>query len=228
MTELDPVWTLPPTDIVKALWDVVPALVDKWGVAAASVAADWYDHTREHAGTKGRFTAIVPHLDLGGKDLAGWGGQPLHQAHLDLVPLKTITPIHTISDPSEPVQLDKLAADGTLSPLDSARSRVEGGLQKRVVNAANITVTVSVAEDPQCDGYVRVTRPGACKFCIMVASSGVFKKASATFACHDHCYCQAVPLWGGDAISVKKYTPSQRPQTAKQRAQVRKWIADNL
>ena len=53
---------------------------------------------------------------------------------------------------------------------------------------------------------MRRTRPGACKFCIMVASRGaVYSKASATFACHEHCYCEAVPAWGGQALPVGPY-----------------------
>jgi hypothetical protein len=113
--------------------------------------------------------------------------------------------------------------------LLSARSRLEDGFQKRLVNSANLTVTGSAAEDPNARGYMRQTRPGACKFCIMVASRpAVYTKASATFACHGHCYCEAVPAWGGKALPVKPYKPSDRPSTPEDRARVRKWIADNL
>ena len=111
----------------------------------------------------------------------------------------------------------------------SAKWRIEDGFQKSLVNAANLTVTGSAAEDPNAKGYMRRTRPGACKFCIMVASNGaIYTKKSATFACHGHCYCEAVPAWGGEPIPVKPYKPAQRPQTAKQKARVKKWIADNL
>lgn len=113
--------------------------------------------------------------------------------------------------------------------IEIARFRAEGGLQKRMANAANLTTTTSATEDPEARGYMRRTRPGACKFCIMVASrGGVFTKASSTFACHEKCYCEAVPAWGGKALPVKAYKPSDRPQTAEDRARVRKWISDNL
>jgi hypothetical protein len=207
--ELDPLWQLAPTDIVGGLFDTLPALIDKWGLASASAAADWYDELRAAENIAGRFTAIVPPLDdLGAEALAGWGSQPLREPpvqNLDVVP---------------PEQL---------IPLETARYRVEGGLQKRLVNAANITVTGSAAEDPQARGYMRRTRPGACDFCVMVASrGGVFTKASATFACHEHCYCEAIPSWGGKPLPVKPYKPSDRPSTPADRARVRKWIADNL
>jgi len=111
----------------------------------------------------------------------------------------------------------------------SARSRVEDGFQKRLVNSANLVVTGAAAEDPNARGYMRQTRPGACKFCIMVASRGaVYTKKSATFACHGFCYCEAVPAWGGKALPVGPYKPSERPNNAEEKARVKKWIADNL
>jgi hypothetical protein len=218
VTELDPVWQLAPTEIRKALFDVLPSLVDRWSLASASVAADWYDELRAAKAIAGRFTAIVPPLDnLGAEALAGWGAQPLHE----LQPVNLDTPSNLLR-PSD-------TQPATLSPLELAQSRVEGGLQKRLVNAANETVTHSAAEDPNARGWMRQTRPEACKFCVMVASRlGVFTKVTATFACHEKCYCEALPVWGGEALPVKPYKPSDKPMNAADRARVRKWIKDNL
>lgn len=113
--------------------------------------------------------------------------------------------------------------------ITTARYRVEGGLQKQLVNVANKTVTGSTEQDPNARGYMRRTRPGACKFCIMVASrGGVYTRKSSTFACHDRCYCEAIPAWGGEALPVGPYKKSARPSTPEDRARVRKWIADHL
>lgn len=205
--ELAPIWKLSAPDLTQALFDVVPGIVEKWNITAASVAADWYDNLREDEAIAGHFTAIVPDLgDQGAKSLAGWGAEALK------------SPVE-----QEPVQLDHL------SPIETARDRVEGGVQKRLVNAANLTVTESSNADPQARGYMRRTRPGACKFCLMVASRGaVYTKASATFACHEHCYCEAVPAWGGKALPVGPYKPSDRPSTQADRDRVRRWIKANL
>jgi hypothetical protein len=205
VAELAPVWQLPTPELPQALFDVLPPLVERWALASASTAAEWYDQLRESATVPGRFTAVVPPMDnLGAEPLAAWGNQAL------------ATPIEEISPDALP-------------PLESARSRVEGGLQKRVVNAANLVVTESAAQDPKARGWMRVTRPGACKFCVMVASrGGVYTRATSTFACHEHCHCTAVPAWGGQELPVGPYKPSQRPQTAADRARVRKWIKDNL
>ena len=113
--------------------------------------------------------------------------------------------------------------------LAAARERLEGGLQKRMANAANLTVTRSATEDPHARGYMRRTKSGACKFCRMVASRGaVYTRSSARFACHEHCFCEAVPAWGGKALPVHKYRPSDRPATPADRARVKKWINENL
>lgn len=58
---------------VTALRDVLPALIDTYGAAAATLAADWYDDVREEAGVPQRFTAIpVEIADAGAQALIGW------------------------------------------------------------------------------------------------------------------------------------------------------------
>jgi len=235
VAELDPVWKLKPADIGAALMDVIPPLVDKWGLASASVAADWYDNLRESKAVAGRFTAIVPPLDnLGAEALAGWAAQPVNNPE---------AAVHALDEPVAAPKLGGLKfvdataeqpgslqfLDEQLGNIDAAQYRAEGGLQKRLVNAANLTVTTSAAQDPKARGWMRVTRPGACKFCVMVASKGgVFTKASSTFACHENCHCTSVPAWGGQPLPVGPYKPSDRPSTAADRVRVREWIAKNL
>lgn len=67
-----------------ALRDVLPALVDKYGAASATIAAEWYDDLRAKKGVRGRFTAIPADLGSAGADaLAGWGVGPLFAAEPD-------------------------------------------------------------------------------------------------------------------------------------------------
>jgi hypothetical protein len=117
----------------------------------------------------------------------------------------------------------------------SSQSRAEAGLQKRIVNTGNKTIVDSSVADPKSYGYQRRCRPDACNFCRMVADRGaVYRKSTATFACHDHCYCEAVPAWGGKPLPVKKYTKSftnaglTDEQLAEKNAAARAWIAANL
>lgn len=146
-----------------ALSDVLPGLVDAYGLGAAAVAADWYDDLRDEVGARGRFTAIPADVGTAGADaLAGWGVGPLFAAVPD---------------------------------WDAAKSRVAGGLQRRIANAARDTITVSSVEDPGARGWKRVGR-GGCDFCKLLIGRGfVYSQATSDFKSHDHCGCQAVPAF---------------------------------
>lgn len=55
------------------LHDVMPALVTKYGMAAATLAADWYDDERDRVNPASRFRAIPADLgDAGAHALVGW------------------------------------------------------------------------------------------------------------------------------------------------------------
>jgi len=195
--DLAPVWNgLTANQATEALLDLLPAVVDTWGYAAAAFSADWYDNQREDNGIGGRFTAVIPDLgDTGATELALWG--------------------------AEPINLDE--PDWTL-----ARSRVEGGLQRRITNFSRDTIMTSAIDDPQARGWQRVARAGGCAFCVMLAGRGlVYSKKSARFGAHDHCNCSAVPAWGGKAAPVKPYKPSSANVTDADRARVLEWLAAN-
>lgn len=56
-----------------ALHDILPGLVDTYGAAAATLAADWYDEARAKADVSGRFTAVPADIrDSGAHALVGW------------------------------------------------------------------------------------------------------------------------------------------------------------
>lgn len=57
----------------EMLHDILPAIVDTYGLAAAAAAAQWYDEARDKAGVRGRFTAIPAQIDDSGTHaLIGW------------------------------------------------------------------------------------------------------------------------------------------------------------
>ncbi|MCG7284972.1 hypothetical protein MHY85_03165 [Cellulomonas sp. ACRRI] len=75
------------------------------------------------------------------------------------------------------------------------------------------TIARSANLDPAASGWQRVARPGACKFCRMLAGrGGVYKEATAHFASHGDCGCAAVPSWDRDApeVDVRAYVASER------------------
>lgn len=56
-----------------ALRDVLPALIDTYGIAAATLAADWYDELRDKVGAPKSFRAIPADVkDTGAQALVGW------------------------------------------------------------------------------------------------------------------------------------------------------------
>lgn len=60
-------------NVEEALRDLLPGLIDRYGSAATTVAADWYDDLRESLGVGGRFVAIPADIeDTGTQALIGW------------------------------------------------------------------------------------------------------------------------------------------------------------
>jgi hypothetical protein len=178
-----------PGAIREALTPALPALAARYGAAAATLAADWYDDLREAAGHTDRFRAIPAELpDPTRFDaLLNWGLQPLFVPPPD-VPAEEFVP-----------------------DLDGAGARLEGGFQRIVANADRDTVMGSLVADPQGRGWARQTTGRSCDFCVMLAGRGdVYSAETADFASHDRCDCVAVPVFGGDPRPVKKFTPSQR------------------
>ena len=108
----------------------------------------------------------------------------------------------------------------------SARSLVEGGVQRRIADVSRETITFSSVQDPAATGWQRVGE-GGCKsgFCDMLIGRGaIYTEAGADFASHDHCRCSAVPAWGGEPKPVKPYTPSQRNISDADRARLREYL----
>lgn len=74
-----------------ALEDILPALVQRYGAASATLAATWYDDLRQKRGIGGSFEAIPADLgDSGASVLARWGVGPLYTAEPDWTAARTL------------------------------------------------------------------------------------------------------------------------------------------
>lgn len=190
------------------LAEVLASIADKYGTAAAALAADFYDDMRESVVKTGsRFTPILAELPDAARfeSLSGWGIGPLFGANPD--------------------------------PAMALRNLV-GGLQYDVTNAYMGTIAQSSIADPAADGWQRVADAGACKFCRMLEGRGsVYSEAGVLFGAHDHCGCSGEPAWKGEPRPVKPYKVSQSrtidPETGKpvpdaDFLRAKDWIAKNL
>ena len=84
---------------------------------------------------------------------------------------------------------------------------------KYVLNASRMTVARSTHRDPAAAGWQRITRPDACKFCVMLHGRGaVYKRETVFFASHGGCNCAAAPSWDQSApeVDVDLYEASRR------------------
>lgn len=92
-TDLEALWRQVTTadEARAALLDILPALVDVYGSAAGTVAADWYDDLRDELNVSRRFFAIVAEIDDTGTDvLARWGIEPLFKVEPDWGAARTL------------------------------------------------------------------------------------------------------------------------------------------
>jgi hypothetical protein len=177
---------------------VLAEIADKYGTAAAALAADFYDDMRESVVRSGpRFTPTPAQLPGRPRfeSLAGWGIGPLFGADPD-----PVTALH----------------------------KVNGGLTDIVGGVYRETIMESSIADPAAQGWQRVADANACAFCLMLEGRGeVYSQSSADFASHDHCGCSAEPAFEGEPIPVQPFTPSERNVSDADRARVRNWIKAN-
>lgn len=145
--------------VEEVLRDILPGLIDLYGAAVATVAADWYDDLRDENDVRGRFTAVAAEVpETGAQALVGW-------------------------------------ALAEAQDVNTFRTLVEGGTQRRIANFGRLTIAQSSIADPQARGWKR-TGKGDCEFCRMLIGRGaVYSEATADFPAHDHCNCAAVPAW---------------------------------
>lgn len=203
-------------DTVRATaLELVPALVDTYGAAAATLGADWYDDLRADAVADGLATgdfAAVPAEAVEverSQALARWGVGPL------FVPA---------AEPS---------VAGT-----AALSLIAGGLQREIANADRRTIERSVQADPSPARWERRARPGCCAFCGLLSTRGaVYASAESALSVagrgaedrgpggrgrrgqgvrvrgsqgigaryHDNCRCLAVAAWGEGSVPRDPY-----------------------
>ena len=184
--DLERLWAmlvdLPPEQVRDALMDLLPAVGDEYGAAAAALAADWYDEAREEAEVRGAFRAepSPPVEPVRWQSLSRWGVGPLFAE----------TP-----DYSGALQLVQgglqrtVANQHRLTVVDNSIRDPQAAGWRRVGVGGSC---------PFC--------------LMLIARGAVYTDASVTFRTHDHCNCAASPTWAPNVVKVsgEPYRQSKR------------------
>lgn len=199
----------PPREVRPVIFAAAPLIVSDYIDGSAALALEWYEERREEASAPSPFTP-KPHAEV--RDMYGdiaWATGPLHEVSK----LEVVT--------------DALLARAVSESLDL----LDGVVQVHVASGFWDTVTGNVAADPDAVGWQRYARPGACKFCVMVAGRGaVYRKSTANFAAHKNCHCVAGPAYDPEAprASAMQYLAAGSNRTKKQKAELRAYLNENF
>lgn len=168
----------------------VRALVDQYGAASSTLAADYYDAERVAARVTGRFT--VPLLDPPPDDQVDnslrWSTKDIWER-----------------DPDDPATTEAQREPLDVR-LDQAAKKAEAVTQKLVTDQGRGTVQEAVRRDRLATAWARSAALGACAFCKLLATRGaVYKQDTADFRAHDNCNCGIVPVFRGQLFELSDH-----------------------
>ena len=171
---------------MPAFTAMVKAIVARYGQASAAGALDYYRRERQTASVPGR-------------------------APLNLAPSPADTAIESA------ISWATTDLFGPVSPAatSAAMTKLDEAVTQLVLNQGRDTIIGAVQQDRYARAWARVTEPGACSFCLMLATRGaVYRDARAAgkgskgrsgqaftgggldFKVHDNCRCHVEPVFG--------------------------------
>lgn len=188
---------------VAVLMASLPLVVPSYYDAAGALAVTWYDERREESRPS---TLYVP--EIIGDSATDWIEREAEKFRRSLDALDFEAEITAMAD-----EITRLA-------------------EKEVARGFRDSITGNTRQDKDAIGWSRVTRPGACKLCVMIASRGaVFRKETAHFAAHTSCHCAARPEFRngehGPEATVEQYLATTKRRTPAQQKQLRKYLNEN-
>ncbi|MFC4512543.1 hypothetical protein [Streptomyces ehimensis] len=170
--------------------EAVRALVEQYGGASASLAADYYEAQRIAAQVTGSFT--VPLADPPPDEQVD---NSLRWATKDLWP----------RNPEDPATTEAQRAP-LERRLEAAEAKAEAVAQKLVIDQGRSTVQGAVRRDRQAVAWARSAALGACAFCRLLAIRGaVYSKDTVEFRAHDGCHCMAIPVFKGQSFELSSH-----------------------
>lgn len=188
--------------IRDALMDVLPALGDQYGDAAAELAASYFETARERADARGSFVPVLAERPQRARweALSRWGVDPLFAAEPDAA-----TALSRVSG-----GLQRTIADQhRLTVVESSLADPAASGWRRVGVGDNC-------------GFCRM----------LIDRGHVYTEAGVTFRSHDHCNCAAAPSWDSNVVKVstEPYRQSRKNRSDATKkadnARARAYIAD--
>lgn len=185
---------------VRTLLAALPLVVPSYYDAAGTLAATWYEELRDESGPD---LAYAPSVI--GDSATDWIEREVAAIQVDL-------------EADFEAEVQRL--------LDEAAALTE----KEVARGFRDSVLGNARQDSDAVGWSRIARPGACKFCLMLAEKGAVyrSESTATFAAHPSCHCAARPEFRngdhGPEANAIQYLASRKRRTAAERAKLRDYL----
>jgi hypothetical protein len=200
------------TDAIERLWpsldlrnlrNALPAFkaavaqqVQRSAQASASLAARQYALQRRAAGVSGSFSAVPadpPTVEQIAQSV-DWAVQPLWNA--DVAAHAAAGGTAVIEVPTEVAKVAEEAPPAG-SAIADAKARLAAASERLVLDTGRQTVIDNAERDRKAKGWARVPEPGACSFCLMLATRGAVyrSEASGGFKTHDNCRCHVEPVF---------------------------------
>lgn len=185
---------------LQALLDALPVVVPVYYDAAGLLALSWYDELRDESNPA---TVYVP--EIIGDAATDWIEREVAKIEVD-------------------IQLD------FERELERMLAEAAALAEKEVARGFRDTVQGNTRMDEDAIGWSRITRPGACKFCLMLADKGAVYRSEMTaiFSAHTDCHCAARPEFAngehGPEANVIQYLASTKRRTDADRAKVRAYL----
>lgn len=191
---------------------VLPLLAPTYYDAAGSLAIAWYDELRDESDPA---TAYTPSII--GDPATDW---------IDREAARLLR------------ELEQQPAPDLQADFQRTFDEIVALTEKEIARGFRDSILGNTRIDEDAVGWSRVARPGACKFCSMLADKGAVYRSESTaiFAGHKNCNCAAQPKFRngqrGPEANVVQYEASarrartQREQDARN-ARVRAYLNKN-
>lgn len=209
--------------------EIVPAVADKYGLAAGTLAADWYEEMRSAAGARGRFAALPAELpdESRYEALVRWGVSPLFNETPDTALSQSLVLggiQRIIADAHRDTVIGSVAADQSATGYARHASAnacafcallaTRGAVYKTEESASRVTGVSLGGKD-----YKKLRRIGDTPEARAAIMAGTRKKTieqggralrsslkrTPGEKYHDHCHCTAVPIFDGQEYEPAPY-----------------------